>query len=55
MEEGSSFIVDKAGERLDIFLTQCRLGLSRSHIQKIITGGGALVRPAARNVSDKPS
>lgn len=43
MEEGSSFVVDKAGERLDIFLTQCRLGLSRSHIQKIITGGGALV------------
>ena len=42
------FAADRAGERLDVFLTRMQPEFSRSHIQKLIVAGNALVNQRAR-------
>ena len=42
------FAADRAGERLDVFLTRMQPEFSRSHIQKLIAAGNALVNQRAR-------
>ena len=44
----NSFAVEKAGERLDVFLTSQMENFSRSHIQKLISSGQAWVNGVAR-------
>ena len=42
------FAADRAGERLDVFLTRMQPEFSRSHIQKLIAAGNALVNQTVR-------
>ena len=42
------FAADKAGERLDVFLTRMQPEFSRSHVQKLIASGNATVNQAVR-------
>ena len=42
------FAADRAGERLDVFLTRMQPEFSRSHIQKLIAAGNAVVNQAVR-------
>lgn len=42
------FAADKAGERLDVFLTRMQPEFSRSHVQKLIASGNAIVNQAVR-------
>lgn len=44
----NSFVAEKDGERLDVFLTAKMLEFSRSHIQKLIAGGQVRVNGANR-------
>ena len=53
MAEPLLFIADKAGERLDVFLTRQQPDLSRAHVQKLITEGAALVDGAVRKANYK--
>ncbi len=51
MDREVSFTVEQPGERLDIFLARMMPDFSRSHIQKIITAGGALVDDQVKRAS----
>ena len=42
------FAADKADERLDVFLTRMQPEFSRSHVQKLIASGNAMVNHAVR-------
>ncbi len=42
------FAADRTGERLDVFLTRMQPEFSRSHIQKLIAAGNAVVNQAVR-------
>ncbi|SFT87776.1 23S rRNA pseudouridine1911/1915/1917 synthase [Selenomonas sp. GACV-9] len=53
MAEPLNYIADKAGERLDVFLTRQQPDLSRAHVQKLITEGKALVDGAVRKANYK--
>ncbi|MBE6075010.1 MAG: RluA family pseudouridine synthase [Selenomonas ruminantium] len=51
MAEPLLFIADKAGERLDVFLTRQQPDLSRAHVQKLITEGAAPVDGVVRKAN----
>ena len=43
MDDALHFVAEEVGERLDVFLTRRCSDMSRSHVQRIIAGGGARV------------
>ena len=51
--ESFEYTADKTGTRLDVFLSQMQPDLSRSHIQKVIEDGGALVNGKAEKSRTK--
>lgn len=53
MAEQIVYTAEKAGERLDVFITARQTELSRSHVQKLIESGAVLVDGAARKANYK--